>query len=78
MRTDERHDRQKFDKIFQKFEMILDVCKGLDDAKRKVEELIKVLNKQPWNSRKGRHTHKPSSSIHDRTAIIYFVVYLKY
>ena len=30
---------KQFDKIFQMFEMILDGCKDLDDAKRKVREL---------------------------------------
>ncbi len=30
---------KQFDKIFQMFEMILDGCKDLDDAKRKVKEL---------------------------------------
>lgn len=34
----EMTDKQ-FDKIFQMFEMILDGCKDLDDAKRKVKEL---------------------------------------
>lgn len=35
---DKMTDKQ-FDKIFQMFEMILDGCKDLDDAKRKVKEL---------------------------------------
>ena len=30
---------KQFDKIIQMFEMILDGCKDLDDAKRKVKEL---------------------------------------
>lgn len=30
---------KQLDKIFQMFEMILDGCKDLDDAKRKVKEL---------------------------------------
>ena len=30
---------KQFDKIFQMFEMILEGCKDLDDAKRKVREL---------------------------------------
>lgn len=30
---------KQFDKIFLMFEMILDGCKDLDDAKRKVKEL---------------------------------------
>ncbi len=30
---------KQFDKIFQMFEMILDGCRDLDDAKRKVKEL---------------------------------------
>lgn len=30
---------KQFDKIFQMFEMILEGCKDLDDAKRKVKEL---------------------------------------
>ena len=30
---------KQFDKIFQMFEMILDGCKDLDDAKQKVKEL---------------------------------------
>ncbi len=30
---------KQFDKTFQMFEMILDGCKDLDDAKRKVREL---------------------------------------
>ena len=34
----EMTDKQ-FDKIFQMFEMILDGCRDLDDAKRKVKEL---------------------------------------
>lgn len=34
----EMTDKQ-FDKIFQMFEMILEGCKDLDDAKRKVKEL---------------------------------------
>lgn len=30
---------KQFDKLFQMFEMILDGCKDLDEAKRKVKEL---------------------------------------
>lgn len=30
---------KQFDKIFQMFEMILEGCKDLEDAKRKVREL---------------------------------------
>lgn len=30
---------KQFDKIFQMFDMILDGCKDLDEAKRKVKEL---------------------------------------
>lgn len=44
-------DRQ-FDKIFQMFEMILDGCKDLDDAKRKVKELRDDKNDK--NSRKEK------------------------
>lgn len=35
---------KQFDKIFQMFEMILDGCKDLDDAKRKVKELREDKN----------------------------------
>lgn len=35
---EEMTDKQ-FDKLFQMFEMILDGCKDLDEAKRKVREL---------------------------------------
>lgn len=42
---DEMTDKQ-FDKIFQMFGMILEGCKDLDEAKRKVKELREDKEKE--------------------------------